>query len=86
MWVCTALQGFQINTGQSLAEFVAVDAHKATITAKMERFGMGVVEARGQGSDGGGIAPWRRFMSDIQAMVSSESVRIHTVCERVGAG
>lgn len=48
MWVCTALQGFQINTGQSLAEFVAVDAHKATITAEMERFGMGVV-ARGVG-------------------------------------
>lgn len=86
MWVCTALQGFQINTGQSLAEFVAVDAHKATITAEMERFGMGVGEARGWGGDGGGIAPSRRFMSDIQALVSLESVGIHTVCERVGAG
>lgn len=26
-----------------------MDAHKATITAAMERFGMGVVEARSQG-------------------------------------
>lgn len=74
------MRGFRINTRQSLAEFVAVDAHKATITAGMESIGMGVVEM------GGGIAPWGRFMSDIQTLVSSESVGIHTVCERDGAG
>lgn len=49
------MRGFRINTRQSLAEFVAVDAHKATITAGMERFGMGVVESRDWGGDGGAV-------------------------------